>query len=75
MLNDEHYIYRNLHNQEFWNWTHPFEDKKVPMFSSPTNLQKVDTRILENFKKYIEDSPEKRRLPSIVEHVLCRSKS
>lgn len=70
MLADEQHVYKNLRNPEFWNWVHPFERDKLPSLKLPNNVEKIDHKILEGFKKYIEDSPNQKRLPSIVDQVL-----
>lgn len=36
-------------------------------------MDKIDAKLLEGFKKYVEDSPTK-RLPSIINHILDNKK-
>ena len=55
LLGDEQYIYKNLRNQNFWEWSHPFERKsqlKQP-YSQPLDLEKLDPNILKKFKKHL----------------------
>ena len=74
MLNDEDYVYKNLRNPEFWNWVHPFESSRLPALKTPNNLDKIDPNALQGFKKFIQNSPNNKRLPSIVEHILSQKK-
>lgn len=75
MLNDEQYVYNNLRNEGFWNWVHPFENGKLPNIKTASNLEKIDPKVLEGFKKFVQDSPTQKRLPSIVEHILSQKRS
>lgn len=70
---DEEFIYRNLHNfTESINppQIHPKYHKlsPTPPAQEPVQspLDKLDEKILEGFKKFIEQAPGQRRLPSIV---------
>ncbi len=45
MLNNEDFVYKNLRNEDFWNWVHPFEVGKMPPLKSSNNLEKLDPKI------------------------------
>ena len=46
VLQDDLHIYRNLRNEEFWNWAHPFEKKKLTHTKTVDNLVKMDKKII-----------------------------
>jgi hypothetical protein len=41
---DETYIYNNLHNYNFWNWTHPLDQYRLCPPS--TNSKKINLQVL-----------------------------
>lgn len=54
---------------------HPFENGKLPTLKTPNNLEKIDPKILDGFKKFINETHAQKRLPSIVEYVLEHNKN
>jgi hypothetical protein len=70
VIQNDQYVYKNVRNPDFWNWKHPFEGSKPSSVKSEINMDKLDTKSLEKFKRYIEASPAARRVPSIVQEVL-----
>jgi hypothetical protein len=72
VINNDAYLYNNLRNDEFWNWKHPFE-KKMHSPPNPEYVDRIDPKMLDGFRKYIEDSPQ-RRMPSIANHILSKKK-
>lgn len=67
---DETFIYRNLHNYQFWNWVHPLSDYRLR--PAPDELaKKVSIQALDNFRHYIEHRTNS-RIPGIVKELLNR---
>jgi hypothetical protein len=65
---DETYIYRNLHNYQFWNWVHPLADYRLKPNSNQL-ASRVSNDVLSKFKQYVEQRANK-RVPGIVKELL-----
>jgi hypothetical protein len=64
---DETFIYKNLHNQSFWNWVHPLESVQLK-HQKNTISHRVNTSVLHRFKASIANRTN--RVPILVEEIL-----
>lgn len=65
---DETYIYRNLHNDKYWNWVHPLAESHCATKKKEIN-EKINVPVLARFKQYLDERTGK-RLPMIVKEIL-----
>lgn len=70
-MQDEQFLYNNLHNPRFHHWHHPFQ-QPTAIAPSPAHLPPEDqlNRLLK-FKKYVEHT-KKGRLPIVVSECIAR---
>ena len=62
---DETFIYKNMHNSNFWNWVHPLDAFKLKK-ENKLSTEKVNIEMLEKFRSNLQKKTDK-RVPLLVE--------
>ncbi len=65
---DQTFIYKNMHNSNFWNWVHPLDVFKLRKQKNMLS-QKINVEVLQRFKCNLQNKTNK-RVPILVEQLL-----
>lgn len=68
---DETFIYKNLHNPDFWNWVHPLHSEHIQPREKNSLSISVNLVVLEGFRKHVRGKTNS-RVPMVVDELLSQ---
>ena len=69
MREGDEYVYKNLHNEGFNHWRHPFEGEGRATKEERVELGREEIKKLVKFKQYVEGK-KKGRVPAIIDQCI-----